>query len=309
MARIRTIKPQFWDDLRVGRLSRDARLLYIGMWNFADDCGVLVGDLLWLKSRVFPYDQIQMQQFDKWIEELVKTGFICLFSYRQEEFIYLPTFTRHQKIDKPNYKDLNVPKNLLDKLIGQIVEQSQSIRGTIAEQSPPIEDRDKDIYIITIPNGIEGKTSLPATSQAEGCDEETGIEEVDIKEVVKMYHSICVDYPKLVKLTNTRRIKIKLRWQEMSELAQTDERFADGYSVLRVILAKMQASKFMKGDNKQGWKADFDWILENDKNWPKILEGKYDNTVIPKSGENRSQLEKSMEFQQKMGVTTESIVF
>ena len=51
MARIRTIKPQFWDDLKIGRLSRDARLLYIGLWNFADDLGVVIADPVWLKSK------------------------------------------------------------------------------------------------------------------------------------------------------------------------------------------------------------------------------------------------------------------
>ena len=57
MARIRTIKPQFWDDLKIGRLSRDARLLYIGLWNFADDLGVVIADPAWLKSKIFPYDK------------------------------------------------------------------------------------------------------------------------------------------------------------------------------------------------------------------------------------------------------------
>jgi len=34
MARIRTIKPEFWTAEQVMELSRDARLLFIGMWNF-----------------------------------------------------------------------------------------------------------------------------------------------------------------------------------------------------------------------------------------------------------------------------------
>lgn len=40
MARIRTIKPEFWTAEQVMELSRDARLLFIGMWNFCDDAGV-----------------------------------------------------------------------------------------------------------------------------------------------------------------------------------------------------------------------------------------------------------------------------
>ena len=304
MARIRTIKPKFFDDLKIGRLSRDARLLYIGLWIFADDCGVIIADMYWLRSKVFPYDQIQMQQFEKWIAELVKTGFICLFSYKDEEFIYLPTFTRHQKIDKPNYEDLNVPKNLLDKLIGQIGEQSENNRRTIGEQSPPIEDIYKDIYNITISKEIEEETSSSALAQVP-----SNREVVDIKRIIEMYHSVCVDYPKLVKMSPSRKNKIKIRFQEMAELAESAG-YADAYQVLQAVLQKMQDSAFMRGDSNRGWKADFDWLIDNDKNWLKVLEGKYDNTAGITSGQGKkSEIQKSVEFQQKMGVTESSIVF
>ena len=39
MARIRTIKPEFWTDEKVVTLPFEARLLFIGMWNFCDDEG------------------------------------------------------------------------------------------------------------------------------------------------------------------------------------------------------------------------------------------------------------------------------
>lgn len=289
MARIRSIKPAFWDDLKVGRLIRDVRLLYIGMWNFADDMGVLVGDLYWLKSKVFPYDQIQMQQFEKWVSDLEKTGFIYLFSHRGEKFIYLPTFSRHQKIDKPNYKDLNVPKGLVEKLSKEFLEKSENNRGIISECSPPIEDKEEDKDIFTLSNEREEETSSSAISPTAPSE----VEEVDITRVVEMYHRICVDYPKLVKLSATRKKKIKLRFREMGS----------DYAVMQSAFEKMQLSKFMRGDNKKGWRADFDWLFENDKNWPKVLEGKYDNSKGSNGAEKKSELQKNLEFQQKIGVT------
>ena len=96
MARIRTIKPKFWDDIKIGRISRDARLLYIGMWTFCDDLGVIIAEPIWLKSKIFPYDQIQIQQFEKICSELLRNGFISLFSYNDEKFYYLPKFSRHK---------------------------------------------------------------------------------------------------------------------------------------------------------------------------------------------------------------------
>ena len=47
--------------------------------------------------------------------------------------------------------------------------------------------------------------------------------------------------------------------------------------LLKQIFEKMQESNFLKGDNKRGWKASFDWLFENDKNWVKVFEGNYDN--------------------------------
>ena len=130
MPRIRTIKPEFWDDLKLAKMSRDARLLYIGMWNFADDLGVIIGDPIWIKSRIFPFDQIQVQQFAGWLTDLVKHGFISLFSYNQEEFYYLPNLTRHQVINRPNTKNANVPYNELIEIFPSLIHH-----GTISDES------------------------------------------------------------------------------------------------------------------------------------------------------------------------------
>lgn len=146
MARIRTIKPKFWDDVKIGRLTRDARLLYIGLWTFADDLGVVIADAVWLKSKIFPYDQLQIKQVEAWLRMLEETGFICHVTVRSETFIYLPTFSRHQVINRPNMEDINIPKDLLDKALKEIGARSLINHGTITEQSVPIkgEDEDKD---------------------------------------------------------------------------------------------------------------------------------------------------------------------
>ena len=39
MARIRTVKPEFWASEQVMECSPIARLLFIGLWNFCDDAG------------------------------------------------------------------------------------------------------------------------------------------------------------------------------------------------------------------------------------------------------------------------------
>lgn len=135
MARVRKIKPQFWEDVKIGRLSRDARLTYIGLWTFADDCGIITANPIWLKTKLYPYDQIQLQQFKNWFNELERNGFIYLFSYEKEEFIYLPKFSRHQTINRPNYEDLNIPKAVVDSLLQGFSERSVINHVSFSERS------------------------------------------------------------------------------------------------------------------------------------------------------------------------------
>src|SRR5574337_609623 len=55
MARQRFIWPTIWDDPDIGRLSSDARLLYIGCFSLADDDGRILGDPVFLRTQIFRY--------------------------------------------------------------------------------------------------------------------------------------------------------------------------------------------------------------------------------------------------------------
>lgn len=161
MARIRTIKPQFWDDAKIGRIPRDARLLYIGLWTFADDLGVVTADPVWLKSKIFPYDRVQIQQLEAWLGLLEKTGFISLLSVKSESFYYLPTFSRHQIINRPNLNDVNIDKKLLDNILAKFTDQSVINHGSISDQSVTIIGEEKDRDSSTPYNPPKGEIGSP----------------------------------------------------------------------------------------------------------------------------------------------------
>lgn len=95
------------------------------------------------------------------------------------------------------------------------------------------------------------------------------IENISINDAVNLYHSICVSLPKVEKITKTRKDKFRLRFIEMDYDIDT----------LKQVFSKVQESNFMLGKNDRNWKANFDWLMENDQNWVKVLEGKYDNKV------------------------------
>ena len=57
MPRRRMIKPEFFTDEKVISLPIPARLLFIGMWNHADDEGIFKDSPIQLKVQVFPADE------------------------------------------------------------------------------------------------------------------------------------------------------------------------------------------------------------------------------------------------------------
>lgn len=272
MAQSRIIKPKFWDDTKVGRITRDARLLYIGLWNFSDDIGVVVGDSIWLKSKIFPYDQIQVQQFDKWMNELVKNGFICLLSYKGERFIYLPKFTRHQVINRPNYEDLNIPKELIDRakkeIHGTITEQSVNNHGTITEQS---------VTIIKVEGEEEYYTPYNPPVGDDENPEKIEDARIDYNVLMDTFNKMFAGrLPKISSMTEKRKKAVKARASEHGKHSIMD------------VFNNVLKSAFLLGHNNQNWSCDFDWIFRP-TNFIKILEGNYNGERLSKNQQDSEQ--------------------
>lgn len=104
MARIRTVKPEFWEDEGIASLSREARLLYIATWNHADDEGILRWTPEFVKAQVFPYDDdIDTPAVEQLMAELQDGDFV--FAYRagrlQQRLAFVLRFHQHQRINRP----------------------------------------------------------------------------------------------------------------------------------------------------------------------------------------------------------------
>jgi hypothetical protein len=104
-------------------------------------------------------------------------------------------------------------------------------------------------------------------------------------EVLTLYRSVCRSFPQIMRLTVGRKEKIMRRMSEMG-----------GIKILEQVFCKMEASDFLKGNNRTGWKATFDWVFKNSDNWMKILEGNYDNQI------NRQHIVKPVNDARFMGM-------
>jgi hypothetical protein len=56
-------------------------------------------------------------------------------------------------------------------------------------------------------------------------------------------------------------------------LARDPRKFIDQFT--RAVI-KAQETPFLRGEGDRGWKADFDWLVANDRNVVRVLEGRYD---------------------------------
>lgn len=105
MSRIRTVKPEFWTSEQVASCSRDARLLFIGIWNYSDDNGIHPKSFKRLKMEIFPGDDdCSERDLERWIKELITCGLIMEYSINQKEYWYVTGWKNHQKIDKPTFR-------------------------------------------------------------------------------------------------------------------------------------------------------------------------------------------------------------
>lgn len=110
MARIRTIKPEFWTSEQVMDCKPVTRLLFIGLWNFVDDYGRAPVAPRTIKAQVMPGDEVSGSDIQDMLNELNSRGLILFYSADEKEYFEITGWAKHQKIDNPSkYKVCPAP--------------------------------------------------------------------------------------------------------------------------------------------------------------------------------------------------------
>ncbi|MHC4378584.1 MAG: hypothetical protein ACYS26_18450 [Planctomycetota bacterium] len=96
MARIRTVKPEFFKHKPLARCSPHARLLAIALMQQADCEGRLEWIDLTIHGEVFPWEtSVNVRAL---LGELVGIGFAVHYESGEREYVALPTFRKHQRL-------------------------------------------------------------------------------------------------------------------------------------------------------------------------------------------------------------------
>lgn len=97
MARIRTIKPEFFTSADILSLTPLARLFYVSLWCEADREGLLNWNTETLKFRYFPKDKVEIESL---ASELVENRLINILTGDDDrEYAEIPSFKSHQVIN------------------------------------------------------------------------------------------------------------------------------------------------------------------------------------------------------------------
>ncbi len=113
MARMRYLKPGFFLNDELAEIEPLGRILFEGLWCYADREGKLEDRPKRLKIEILPYDNCNI---NKQLEELKKGGFIIRYSINGNNYIKIKNWDKHQSphikeqdsiIPEPDNNDIN----------------------------------------------------------------------------------------------------------------------------------------------------------------------------------------------------------
>lgn len=156
MARIRTIKPEFFTSEDIVGLSPFARLLFIATWCEADREGRLPWKTKTLKLRYFPGDSFD---FDACARELVASRLVVLYG---DGLAYIPTFAKHQHLNPRESASILPEPDASSRVSDAYLRVTDAQGGREGKGREGVDSASVDATPSAKPKKAAAKTSLPA---------------------------------------------------------------------------------------------------------------------------------------------------
>lgn len=270
MARIRTVKPEFWTSEQLAECTPIARLLFIGLWSFCDDNGIHPASVPRLKMEVFPADDYTRAQIGEMVEELVNAGLLKPYKVQGEQF-WKVTGWHHQKIDQPTFKhplpDGTLPPNVRRRFAEP---DSPDVQRTFDERSPPEgkgeEGKGKE--------KIKGVQSSPSDDQPSPqpliLDNVTKHPASDVVQTVLASYHEALPNCQAIAVMNSKRLKrIQLADKLARALCKTQGWQYDTREFWDAYFGQCQDDPWLRGDapnpKNPRWKQNLDVLLAEDR--------------------------------------------
>lgn len=107
MARIRTLKPEYWTDEKLSLLDPLTRLVFLALVSLADDAGRLIDNIKLLDGQIFPNTDDTCEES---LDTLARLSRITRYrSASGQPLIQIVKWSDHQRVDHPSSKVLPAP--------------------------------------------------------------------------------------------------------------------------------------------------------------------------------------------------------
>lgn len=104
MARIRSVKPEFFTSETLARVSISARLTFIGLWTYVDDNGVGIDNERLIDAALYPLDEDALESLRRVSEDLRQlsdAGVITRYEVTGRRYLFVTSWYEHQKVSHP----------------------------------------------------------------------------------------------------------------------------------------------------------------------------------------------------------------
>jgi hypothetical protein len=111
MARIRSIKPEFFTSLTIAEQPLSARLTFIGLWTYVDDNGVGQADPRLIRAAIWPLEEAPdiLQRTREDLRSLQEGRLITLYEASGRPLVHISSWDEHQKVSHPRKPRFPLP--------------------------------------------------------------------------------------------------------------------------------------------------------------------------------------------------------
>lgn len=193
---------------------------------------------------------------------LVSKNFVTVLN--SDTVTYINDWLEHNTIRADRKKD-SIYKDLLLK----VVPNAETI-----EPKPSYYSRQKEICQTNDVQTDDKAQTNDSLSKDKTSKDKISKDNIDYQHIADLYNERCVSFPRLTKLSDSRKKAIRARLKQYS---------VDDF---RRMFELAESSDFLKGGNDRNWSATFDWMVK-DANMAKILDGNYSEKK--EDGKNEEQ--------------------
>ncbi|HEX8042811.1 hypothetical protein [Candidatus Deferrimicrobium sp.] len=279
-------------SVQVADLSILGQLIFERMFPHADSQGRLPGHPRKVKATVIPMVDASAEQVAEQLQKMHDLELIVWYEPDAEKYVQLVSWWRYQDRrfarpskypapegwkDRIRYSDPHEPKRF-------ILENWEGVFGRPrigkCKGDPPPKPPIHNSYVGNLhrPPTQEAQndptasaSDLKPTSSSESGDSDSskssgnGKNTEGVQAFFDLWNLEAKTLPKATKLTDTRRRKILARLRERP-LQEWGE-----------VFRRMERSSFLRGETGGSFRADLDWIIANEGNTFKVVEGRYDD--------------------------------